>query len=100
MSAILGKFFRQWVVWLYSAIIAAIAGIAHTIAPMVIDPVAFNVHDGFKNVLHAAEVSFILGLVTFLMKSPLPSLPEEYVEELNVTKTTNIQVSSTPPKSE
>ena len=58
--------------WLKGLVSAAIGGAANSITVMIVDPVAFNLTDGFGKVASVAAVSAIVAMAMYLKKSPLP----------------------------
>lgn len=60
---------RMWFHGLGSAIIG---GFANAITVMIIDPLKFNMQDGWYNVLTAAIMSGLVSASFYLKQSPLP----------------------------
>jgi hypothetical protein len=58
--------------WVHGVVSALVGGAANAITVMVIDPVKFNLHDGWKNVLSAAAVSGVVAVAFYLRKFPTP----------------------------
>lgn len=71
------KYKRNKILWKHGLYSGIILGIAHSITPVVIDPKTFNLTDGFKSLITLIIASGVMGAATYLMKSPLPELPDE-----------------------
>jgi hypothetical protein len=78
------KWKRNRTVWFHGLLSAAILGISHSVAPVLVAPDKFNVTSQWKNLLIIMVVSGMLGAFTFLSKSPLPALPEDYEKDTSV----------------
>lgn len=91
MNSLAKKFLEKWILYLYSALAFVIGGAAHSLAPMFVDPTKFNLSDGLQNVGKVALCSAFISLITYLMKSPIPSLPKGFGEEteIPIKQTTN-----------
>jgi hypothetical protein len=61
--------------WLHGLGAAVIGGGANAVTVIIIDPLKFNIQDGWKNLLAAVVVSSIVSCALYLKQSPLP--PEE-----------------------
>lgn len=61
--------------WMHGLVAAVISAGANSITLIVIDPLKFNLQEGWKNLLTAVVVSSILSAAFYLKQSPLP--PEE-----------------------
>lgn len=65
----------SWKHWLHSLIGAVIGGAANAVTVIVLDPLKFNLQDGWKNLLAAVIVSGLVSAALYLKQSPLP--PED-----------------------
>lgn len=61
--------------WLHGLGAAVIGGGANAVTVIILDPLKFNLQDGWKNLLTAVVVSSIVSCALYLKQSPLP--PEE-----------------------
>ena len=61
--------------WLHGLGAALVGGGANAVTVIVLDPLKFNLQDGWKNLLTAVIVSSIVSAALYLKQSPLP--PEE-----------------------
>lgn len=59
-------------IWIHGLGAAVIGGGANAITVIIIDPLKFNLQDGWKNLLMAVVVSSILSAAMYLKSSPLP----------------------------
>ncbi len=62
----------NWKPWLYGLASAFMGGGASAISAMVIDPVTFNLAEGFGKMLSMWAVSGIVSVALYLKQSPLP----------------------------
>lgn len=62
----------NWKPWLYGLFSAFMGGGASAVSAMVIDPVKFNMADGFSNMLSMWVVSGLISAALYLKQSPLP----------------------------
>ena len=60
---------KQWAKGLLSAIIG---GAANSITVMIVDPIAFNLDEGFHKLTTVTIVSAIVSAAMYLKQSPLP----------------------------
>lgn len=92
------KFLHRWVIWFYSMIAAVITGTAHSIAPILIAPQTFNLAEGKTNLLSIFGISALIGVVTYIIKSPLPELPKELLERAGdtVIYTDKVNINNPP----
>jgi hypothetical protein len=58
--------------WLHGLGAAFVGGGANAVTVIVLDPVKFNLQDGWKNLLTAVVVSSIVSSALYLKQSPLP----------------------------
>lgn len=65
----------DWRTWLRGLIGASIGGSANAITLLVVDPMKFNLADGWKNLLSAVVISGVVSAALYLKQSPVP--PEE-----------------------
>lgn len=79
------KWRRNRIVWSYGLASAIILGVAHSVPPALVAPETFNFHDGWRKLLMVSIASGLLGALTYLSKSPLPPLPEEFSGDVTIT---------------
>jgi len=60
-------------IWIKGLISAIIAGVANTVVLMIIDPLTFNLGEGFNLLLKAAAATAIVSAAAYLKQSPIPS---------------------------
>lgn len=64
-----------WKHWLHGLIGAAVGGGANAITVIILDPIKFNLQEGWQNLLMAVVVSGILSGALYLKQSPVPPEP-------------------------
>lgn len=60
-------------IWIKGLIAAVIGGVANTVGLMIIDPLTFNLNEGFNSLLKAGATSAIVSAALYLKQSPIPS---------------------------
>lgn len=65
--------------WLHGAVASAVSAAANTVTLVVIDPLKFNLQDGWRNLLTAVVVSALVGLALYMKTHPLPD-PEKDID--------------------
>ncbi len=63
--------------WIHGLGSAAIGGAATAITVIILDPLTFNLSDGWLNVCKAALVSGVVNAAFYLKQSPLPTLTKK-----------------------
>jgi hypothetical protein len=63
--------------WAHGLIAAAIGGGANAVTLIVVDPLKFNLQDGWRNLLTAVLVSGLVAAALYLKQSPLPEVKDE-----------------------
>lgn len=81
------KWRRNKILWTHGLVSAIILGVSHSIVPMFVSPDTFNLKDGFGKLITIVVASGLLGTCTYLLKSPLPALPKEMLDEKNDSDT-------------
>lgn len=59
--------------WLDGIISAGVSGAVNGIAAIVVDPVNFNLQEGFSKVVSLAAAGAFIGVIMYLRQSPLPT---------------------------
>jgi len=77
MNAIL----KSGLLWLHGLAAVFIGGAAHSVAGMVIKPGAFNLGAEWRSTLALAVASGVISAAAYLMRSPVPPLPETPTKE-------------------
>lgn len=67
--------------WLHGLVGAFIGGSANAVTLVVVDPLKFNLQDGWRNLASAVFVSGIVSAALYLKKSPVP--PEDSNNEVH-----------------
>lgn len=67
----------KWNKWTKGLISAIIGGAANSVTVMIVDPLAFNMQEGFGKLGMVALVSAIVAAAMYLKQSPLPSGSKE-----------------------
>ena len=62
----------KWKKWLKGLISAVIGGGANAITVAIVDPLTFNLTEGFEKLATVAAVSAIVAAAMYLKQSPLP----------------------------
>ena len=60
-------------VWIKGLIAASIGGVANTVGLMIVDPLTFNLQEGFYPLLKAGATAAIISAALYLKQSPIPS---------------------------
>lgn len=63
----------NWVKWLKGLISAVIGAAANTVTVVVVDPLSFNLQEGFTNLVSVAAVSAVVAAAMYLKDKPLPA---------------------------
>lgn len=59
--------------WLHGLGAAFIGGSSSAVSVMIVDPLKFNIHEGWKSLLEVCLINGILLAAAYLKQSPLPS---------------------------
>jgi hypothetical protein len=62
----------DWRNWVKGIIAAGIGGGANAITLVLVDPLSFNLQEGFKKLLMVAGVSALTAIGLYLKQSPIP----------------------------
>jgi hypothetical protein len=62
--------------WLLGLLSAVIGGAATAISMVVVDPMTYNIHEGWNKLLEVAIVSGVVSAAFYLKQSPVPKDPE------------------------
>jgi hypothetical protein len=63
--------------WVYGLFSALIGGAATAVSMIVVDPMTYNLHDGWRKLIEVALVSGIMSAAFYLKQSPLPKDEDE-----------------------
>lgn len=73
----MSKHLSNPLVWLHGLFAAFIGGGANALAAAIIDPAAFNIHEGLRKLLSLALASGMISAAMYLKQSPLPPIVDE-----------------------
>ena len=67
----------NWKLWLKGLISAVIGGAANAITLVIVDPLNYNLQEGFQKLATVAIVSAIVAAAMYLKQSPIPNGKKE-----------------------
>lgn len=74
----------DWRNWVRGLIGAVIGGGANAVTVLIIDPLKFNLQEGWKNLLSFTFISALVSAALYLKQNPVPK-EEDIVENVETT---------------
>lgn len=67
----------NWEHWFHGLSAAFIGGASACVSVIIVDPLKFNIHEGWKNLMEVCLVNGIVATAAYLKSSPLPESPKD-----------------------